>query len=193
MEVSPKVPPASEASGRLVKIKRDWPSLTRCTAIVLQEACGGQRKETGKEALGCTHYVAGRSASSYHGIFPKEPRRARPDDLHEKYGLSGGVRGHGRRTFAEAQQRQVETWGDPADADDPSSHEPGLNSPIRERGIEDLIPKTRLTLRTVTAMEIASAVTIGIIAPSRKIQPSAETQVKIQGPRMERRRPAWST
>ena len=31
------------------------------------------------------------------------------------------------------------------------------------------------------------------MAPSKKIQPSAETAVKIQGPRMERRRPAGST
>ena len=38
-------------------------------------------------------------------------------------------------------------------------------------------------------MKKASAATMGIIAPSRKIQPSAETEVKIQGPRMERRRP----
>ena len=41
-------------------------------------------------------------------------------------------------------------------------------------------------------MGIASAATIGIITPYKKIQPSAETEVKIQGPRMERRCPAGS-
>ena len=54
----------------------------------------------------------------------------------KEFGLLGGVWGHGRRTFAEAQQRRVETWGEAEDADDPSPHERGLNSPIRERGIE---------------------------------------------------------
>ena len=42
-------------------------------------------------------------------------------------------------------------------------------------------------------MGIASAATIEIIAPSKEIQPSAETEVEIQGPRMERRRPVGST
>ena len=68
--------------------------------------------------------------------FREKPGRARPDDLHEEFGLRVGVRGHSRRTFAEAQQRQVEMWGEAGDPDDPSPHEPGLNSPIRKRGIE---------------------------------------------------------
>ena len=42
-------------------------------------------------------------------------------------------------------------------------------------------------------MGIASGGMIGIIAPSKKIQPSAETEVKIQAPRMERHRPTGCT
>ena len=58
------------------------------------------------------------------------------DALHEEFDLSGGVLGHGRRMFAAAQQRGVETWREAEDADDPSPHELGLNSPICERGIK---------------------------------------------------------
>ena len=69
-----------------------------------------------------------------------------------------------------------------------------LDSIVQYMSVElKLNPKKGLTLRTVTAMGIASAATIGIIAPSKKIQHSAETEVKIQGPRLERRRPAGST
>ena len=42
-------------------------------------------------------------------------------------------------------------------------------------------------------MGIASAATTGIMAKSKKIQPSAKIEVKVQGLRMERRRPTGST
>ena len=72
-KVSLKVPPASEASGRLVRIKQDLPFLARYTTIVLEAACGRRGKEAGKGALGSTQYVSGRSASLVHGIFPAKP------------------------------------------------------------------------------------------------------------------------
>ena len=53
--------------------------------------------------------------------------------------------------------------------------------------------KPRLTLRSVAAMGIVSATTIAIIAPSKKIQPSAETEFTIQGRTMEKCRLAGST
>ena len=75
---------------QLLKQVEDWrdsPSPAHCTMIVLEETCGRRRKKAGKEAHGSTHYVAGRSASSHHGILPAKPGIAEPNDSPEAFGL----------------------------------------------------------------------------------------------------------